>query len=169
MLSPSVFRKPLTVAIRSVAATVALAIVTVSPLCAQNSQPGPQAEMEMMNASRPFRATADAFVAAAAKGDTVAVEQMISPNMRQRAGADAVRRVVAMQVLPFFADYKETARSVTVTQTSDQFGSAGFTFYMYSTPKNGEQRPFVLYVVNEGGKPVIANVLVDRLVEGRHK
>jgi hypothetical protein len=29
-------------------------------------------------------------------------------------------------------------------------------------------RPFVIHVIDEGGAKVVANVLVDRLVEGRH-
>jgi hypothetical protein len=57
------------------------------------------------------------------------------------------------------------ARSVTVARTA---GVTGFAFYMYMVSKTGELRPFVIYVVEEGGAKVVANVLVDRLVEGRH-
>jgi hypothetical protein len=30
-------------------------------------------------------------------------------------------------------------------------------------------KPFTVYVVAEGGKPVVANIVPDRLVEGRHR
>ena len=68
-------------------------------------------------------------------------------------------------MLPFFAPFQEFARSVSVTRTADV---PGFAFYMYMVAKTGEMRPFVIYVIEEGGAQVVANVLVDRLVEGRH-
>jgi hypothetical protein len=126
--------------------------------------------LAMSEAEGAFRGAVDAFVAAAIAGDTARVATMISPSMRERAGREAVQRVVTTQVLPFFADAASLGRSVTVTNTTDQFGHTGFAYYLYATAKgSGEQRPFVLYVVAEGGKPVVANVLVNRLVEGRHR
>ncbi|HZT49414.1 MAG TPA: hypothetical protein VFA64_15675 [Hyphomicrobiaceae bacterium] len=68
-------------------------------------------------------------------------------------------------MLPFFAPFKEVGRSVTVTRTAD---APGFAFYMYMVSKTDEFRPFVIYVIEEGGAKVVANVLVDRFVEGRH-
>jgi hypothetical protein len=40
---------------------------------------------------------------------------------------------------------------------------------MYILAKTGELRPFVVYVVNENGRTVVANVLTDHLVPDRHK
>src|SRR6185295_12363303 len=67
--------------------------------------------------------------------------------------------------LPFFAPYKELARSVSITRTADV---TGFAFYMYMVSKTDELRPFVIYVIEEESAKVVANVLVDRVVEGRH-
>jgi hypothetical protein len=53
----------------------------------------------------------------------------------------------------------------TVTRTAD---IPGFVFYMYMETKADELRPFVIYVVEEGGTKVAANVLVDHLVPDRH-
>jgi hypothetical protein len=39
---------------------------------------------------------------------------------------------------------------------------------MYMVSKTDELRPFVIYVIEEEGAKVVANVLVDRVVEGRH-
>jgi hypothetical protein len=90
---------------------------------------------------------------------------MLSPAVVARTGAEAVERFLAGEVLAFFAPYKELARSVSVTRTADV---RGFAFYMYMVSATGELRPFVIYVIEEGGAKVVANVLVDRLVEGRH-
>jgi hypothetical protein len=68
-------------------------------------------------------------------------------------------------VLPFFASCKELARSVSVTRTADV---KGFAFYMYIISEMGELHPFVIYVIEEGGAKVVANALINRLVEGRH-
>ena len=68
-------------------------------------------------------------------------------------------------MLPFFGQLKEIAGSVTVTRTAEV---TGFVFYMYLVASTGELRPFVIYVVEEGGAKVVANVLVDHFVAGRH-
>lgn len=127
-----------------------------------------QAELEMMQAEAAFRGTVDTFVTAAVAGDAARVADMISPNMRERAGEAAVAAVMSGQVVPFFAGTKQLG-ALTVTTTTDQFGSQGFTYYTYAIGADGQPKPFVLYVVREGDRIVVANVLVDRYVEGRHR
>lgn len=128
--------------------------------------------LEMQAHSEAFRAVADSFVTVAARGDAELVASMISPNLAAQAGAEAVANVVATQVLPFFGEYAATVPDVTITQTTDQFGSSGYAYYMWMQPKEGaepaEPKPFVLYVVQEGDQIVIGNILVDHYVEGRH-
>ena len=123
----------------------------------------------MPTEAAPFRKVAEQFVAAAAAGKGATLVEMLSPNIKERAGADAVRSTMEGQVLPFFADHASIGNSTTITNTTDASGNAGFAFYMWSVPKSGEQKPFVVYVVNENGKTVIANILVNRFVEGRHQ
>jgi hypothetical protein len=112
-----------------------------------------------------YRSVAEEFVAAAARGDKMKTARMLSPATAAKAGADGVDRFLAGEVLPFFAPFQEFARSVSVTRTAD---APGFAFYMYMVEKTGEMRPFVIYVIEEGGARVVANVLVDMFVEGRH-
>jgi hypothetical protein len=112
-----------------------------------------------------FRRVADEFIDAAAAGDANKVTRMLSAKVRERTGADNVQRYVVGQLLPFFAPFKELAESVTITPTADV---AGFVFYMYMVSGNDELHPFVIYVIQEEGSKVVANVLVDKFVEGRH-
>ena len=112
-----------------------------------------------------FRRIADEFIDAAAAGDANKVTRMLSAKLRERAGADNVQRYVVGQLLPFFAPFKELAKSVTITPTADV---AGFVFYMYMVSGSDELHPFVIYVIQEEGSKVVANVLVDKFVEGRH-
>jgi len=112
-----------------------------------------------------FRAVAVAFVTAAAAGNQHKLVDMLSRTIVAQTGAEAVERFLTEEVLAFFAPYKELARSVSVTRTAD---ARGFVFYMYMVSAKDELHPFVIYVIEEGGTNVVANVLVDRLVEGRH-
>jgi hypothetical protein len=120
---------------------------------------------EMPVQQEPFRRVVEEFIAAAAGGDSSKIGQMISPDIASRTGPEAVERYITGQVLPFFAEFKEIAGSVTVTRTAD---AVGFAFYMYMVSRTNELRPFVIYVIEESGAKVIANALVDYFVDGRH-
>src|SRR5262245_57112417 len=112
-----------------------------------------------------FRGFADEFIAAAVAGDAAKMTRMISPSVAARTGREAVARYLADHVLPFFAEYKELGRSISITGTQ---GAAGNTFYMYMVAKTNDLRPFVVQVIEEDGARVVSNVLVDNFVEGRH-
>lgn len=157
-------RRPPIALLGAAAAAAMLAPWTAgAPLRAQD-RPGLAPALEMAAQEEPFRRVAEAFVAAAAAGDTRRAEAMISPAAAARTGPEGVQRYLAGAVLPFFAPFREIARSVTVTRTAEV---TGFAYYMYMVSAGGELRPFVIYVV-EGGAKVVANILVDRFVEGRH-
>jgi hypothetical protein len=120
---------------------------------------------EMAAQEEPFRKAADEFMAAAAAGDAARAARMISPAVAAKAGPEVIDRFLTGEVLPFFAQFKEIGNSITVTRTA---GIPGFVFYMYMVTKADELRPFVIYVVEEGGVKGVANVLVDHLVKDRH-
>jgi hypothetical protein len=112
-----------------------------------------------------FRGVAEAFITAAAADNRRKLADMLSPAVVGRTGARSLERFLAEEVLAFFNPYKELARSASVTRTADV---RGFAFYMDMVSVTGELHPFVIYVIEERGAKVVANVLVDRLVEGRH-
>ncbi len=81
-----------------------------------------------------------------------------------------MQRVLQTQILPLFAQGRAPGRSVTITRTTDAAGSQGFAFCMWLLPAaGGQRRPFALYTVLEDGRPVVANIVPDRLVAGRHQ
>jgi hypothetical protein len=126
--------------------------------------------IQMSEDAAPLRRVADEFVVLALAGDGTAVRRMLSPNLVERLGEASVQRALQQQILPFFAQGRGTARSVTITRTTDAAGSQGFAFYMWLAPAaGGDARPFTLYTVREGGRIVVANIVPDRLVEGRHQ
>lgn len=127
------------------------------------------ADLRMAEDAAPMRRVVDVFVARALAGDAASTSAMLSRALVERMGQPAAMKAMQEQVLPFFARGGEIGRSVTVTRTTDAAGQTGFAFYLWLVRGPGERRPFAVYVVNEGGNPVVANVVPDRLVEGRHQ
>lgn len=128
------------------------------------------ADLRMAQDAAPMRAAADAFSARAMAGDRAAVLAMLSPALVARMGPDAAARVIDSQILPFFQRGRGVGRSTTVTRTTDANGGAGFAFYQWLEMRDGgEARPFTLYIVREQERLVVANVVPDRLVAGRHR
>ena len=149
---------------------LAAALLQVPSLAAaQVATPG-AADLRMAQDSEPFRRTADAFVASAMAGDAARTQAMLSPALVARSGEAAIRRALDAQILPFFVQGSRPDKSVTVTRTTDAAGQQGFAFYMWLQGADAStQRPFTVYVVEEQGRYTVANVVPDRLVEGRHR
>lgn len=167
MTATTAFSRPCRIALIMLAlAATAPALVATSPgnpAMAQTRAGAP--DLSMAGQQDAYRSVAEEFVAAAARGDKAKTSRMLSPATASKVGVEAVERFLAGEVLPFFAPFQEFARSVSITRTAD---APGFAFYMYMVEKTGEMRPFVIYVIEEGGTKVVANVLVDHFVEDRH-
>ena len=149
---------------------LAAALLQVPALAAAQGAPSVAADLQMAQDAAPFRRTADAFVASALAGDAARTQSMLSPALVARSGEQAIRRALDTQILPFFARGKAPGKSVTVTRTTDAAGQQGFAFYMWlQGTDTSTQRPFTVYVVEEEGRFTVANVVPDRLVEGRHR
>lgn len=154
----------------ALALALAAAGAAAPPAQAQASAAEVAADLRMAQEAAPMRATAEAFAARAMAGERDAVLALLSPALVARIGHDTAQRVLDAQILPFFQRGRQIGRSTTVTRTTDAAGSSGFAFYQWLEPRDGgAARPFTLYVVREQGRLVVANVVPDRLVEGRHR
>lgn len=151
----------------TLATFVALAIGMAAPAHAAGDI---AADLQMMAESQPFRQAADRFVAHAMAGDLDGTRAMLSEQLVARSGEASIRRALEAQIVPFFRAGRAPGRSVTVTQTTDAAGQRGYAFYMWMQQEGGApRRPFTVYVVREGERLVVGNVVPDRLVEGRHR
>ena len=149
---------------------LAAALLQLPAPAAAQAAPSIAADLQMAQDAAPFRRAADAFVASALAGDAARTQAMLSPALVGRSGEAAIRRALETQILPFFAKGKAPGKSVTVTRTTDAAGQQGFAFYMWLQGADAAaQRPFTVYVVEEQGRHTVANVVPDRLVEGRHR
>jgi hypothetical protein len=153
-------------------APIAILGLASIPVCAQSpgQAPAPRQGPSVSAFPTPahvelFQHAAEEFIAAAAAGDMPKARQMISPATASASGPEAIERYLTTQVLPFFAEFKSLGKSVTISRTAD---AVGFVFYMYMVSSADKLRPFVVYVTEEDGAKVIANILVDHFVEGRH-
>lgn len=150
-----------------VALSAALLALLTTPILAATDV---AADLRMAEDSRAHRQSADDFIAKAMAGNAAAAQAMLSANLVARIGADGARQALQQQILPFFAQGQQLGRSTTVTRTTDGSGSTGFAFYLWLQPKaGGEALPFTVYVVDEGGRRVVANIVPNRLVPGRHQ
>lgn len=127
-------------------------------------------DLRMANDSAPFRQAADQFITRAIAADLPGSFAMLSRALVERSGDAAIRQALQAQILPFFRRGRGVGRSVTVTHTTDAAGQQGFAFYFWMEYTDGTTaRPFTVYMVNEQGRMAVANIVPDRLIEGRHR
>jgi hypothetical protein len=123
--------------------------------------------LNMQAESKPYKVLADWAVARLRAGDAKAVMDRFSPNFMQHLGRPAVERAFREQMVPFFAGSANVGNGTTITKTHDGFGSEGFAFYFtLNGPEKG--KPFVLYVVNEKGNLVVANIVLNKTYADIH-
>lgn len=127
------------------------------------------ADLRMAEDAAAMRRVADRFIARALAGDAQGSAALLSRALVERIGAPAATQAMQQRILPFFAQGGEVGRSTTIARTTDAAGQSGFAFYLWLVGPQGEARPFTVYVVEERGRVVVANVVPDRLVEGRHQ
>jgi hypothetical protein len=123
--------------------------------------------LTMQAEAQPYEALADWAVERLRAGDAKAVMDRFSPNFMQHLGRPAVERAFREQMLPFFKGGAGTGDPVTITKTHDGFGSQGFAFY-FDLNGAGKGKPFVLYVVNEKGNLVVANIVLNKTYADLH-
>jgi hypothetical protein len=110
-----------------------------------------------------------AAVSALSAGDAGTFKALLSPNFLAALDEATVDGVIASQLIPFFSDFAAPGSTTYITDTQDQFGSAGLAFYTSLVTNAGEERPFVIYMVEEDGRLVVANLLVNTTFEDMHE
>ena len=149
--------------------TLQLAACLLLSPAAQGMPDAVAQDLQMAADSAPFRAAADGFIAHAMAGDLDGMLALLSRQLVARIGEPAARQALQAQIGPFFQRGGRPGNAVTVTRTTDAAGQPGFAFYMWlQDAAGGTARPFTVYVVREQGRLVVANLVPDRRVEGRH-
>jgi hypothetical protein len=115
-----------------------------------------------------FRTLLDTAVAALAVGDGARFAQLLSPNLLHAAGSARIDTVLQEQLLPFFRESADLSNQMTITHATDMYGNDGLAFYTAIRTRAGQARPFVGYIVEEAGRAVVANLLVNTTYEEMH-
>jgi hypothetical protein len=123
--------------------------------------------LEMQEKSAPFREKAEWVVQQLISGNITGFKENFSPNFIRQLGMEEVENVCNTHFLPFFSGAEKISNSATVTLTTDAFGSTGYAFYL-SVLKQNIEKPFVIYMVSEDNRIVVANLLPNKTYEDMH-
>jgi hypothetical protein len=159
--------------LHTVLLALCVVLVSMQTAQAQSAATAPAdvaADLRMTEDAAPMRAAAEHFTARAMAGNQRDTLAMLSPALVSRLGRDNVAQAMQTQIVPFFQRGRGIGRSTTITRTTDAAGHSGFAFYQWLEMRDGSPaRPFTVYVVREDDRVVVANIVPDRLVEGRHR
>ncbi|QHT71201.1 hypothetical protein GXP67_33390 [Rhodocytophaga rosea] len=123
--------------------------------------------LEMQEDSAPFREKAEWVVQLLISGNITGFKENFSPNFLRQLGAAEVEKVCTTIFLPFFSGAEKLSNSATVTMTTDAFGSTGYAFYL-SFINQHEEKHFVIYMVSEDNRIVVANLLPNKTYQDMH-
>jgi hypothetical protein len=106
------------------------------------------------------------LIAALRDGDEDVIRSMLSSTMLTRTerelGTDAIHRIISERFIPYFSDFASLDSTVNSVRTKDAEGHEGLAFFRSFTNTAGEEKPFVVYVINEGSKVVIGNLVLNK-------
>lgn len=118
--------------------------------------------------ARPYIQFVDQVVEILVAGDGKGFRDLLSPTGMAAATPEQVDAFVNGQVLPFFADFGAPGPNVSIRRTKNPAGLTGLAFYTSFTSTGGQDKPFVMYVVEEGGRLVVGNLLVGKTFQDLH-
>ena len=127
------------------------------------AQQGPYvADPAMQEKAQPYIAFADQIVAALSTGQSGAFRASLSPTFIKSTSAEELNAFVDRQVVPFFSDYVAPSGRPTIAPIRHPQGLEGFAFFRSFTTKDGQEKPFALYVLEEDGRLVVGNLVLGR-------
>jgi hypothetical protein len=112
-----------------------------------------------------YGAVADKAVDALVRGDAKSFKDMLSPGTikREQRGADAVDVIIKERFMPFFQDFSKMSPTSHAFPTFRGIDSVkGVGFARSFTARDGTDRFFVIFVLEEAGKLTIGNLLLNK-------
>lgn len=101
-----------------------------------------------------------------ARGDAEGFKKLLSRNLiaetERELGRGKVDFIINERFIPFFSDLESLDSAAPTTSTRDAHGSKGIAVFRTFVNKEGLQKPFVIYVLDEDGKLVIGNLLLNK-------
>jgi hypothetical protein len=101
-----------------------------------------------------------------AKGDEIGLRKLLSPSMMSRSeselGKAKVDLMIRQQFLGFFEDFHHLSANVHSTKTYDAAKRPGLAIFRSFLNEAGEEKPFVMYVIEENDSLVVGNILINK-------
>ena len=98
--------------------------------------------------------------------DADGFKALLSRNLiavtNRELGRGKIDFIIRERYIPFFSDFERLDTSANTTTTRDAHGSQGMAFFSSFTNTRGIQKPFVVYVLDEDGKLVVGNLLINK-------
>jgi hypothetical protein len=105
----------------------------------------------------------DEATTALIRGDGKAFRAVLSPGTikREQRGDRAVDDVIYERFIPFFSGFRYFSQNVQTISTRDIDGHEGLAIARSFFTADGKEHFFVIYVLEEGDKLTIGNILID--------
>lgn len=105
----------------------------------------------------------DRAIAALVDGDGKTFRAYLSPGTikREQRGPDAVNTIINDRFIPFFKDFQKFSYTVNTIATRDIDGNKGLALARSFYTKEGTEKFFVIYVLDEQGTLTIGNLLLN--------
>lgn len=105
----------------------------------------------------------DRAIAALVDGDGPTFRAYLSPGTikREQRGPEAVNTIINDRFIPFFKDFQKFSYTVNTIATKDIDGNKGLALARSFYTKEGTEKFFVIYVLDEQGTLTIGNLLLN--------
>jgi hypothetical protein len=130
----------------------------------------PTPEFEDDYRARPdkYSVLVEEAVDALVKEDAERFRKLLSPSLVKRTeaamGRGAIDTIIKERFVPFFSDFAALTDAVETLPTRDADGHEGLALFRSFRTEDEEQRPFAIYLLNEDGKLVVGNLLLNKLL-----
>lgn len=143
-------------------ATIAPCVTTILPLSAVYAE----GQKIGKYSSDDYQEFVETAVRILAQGDERALRRLLSPSMMNRSeselGKTKVDLMIRQQFLGFFDDFHHLSANVHSTKTYDASKRPGLAIFRSFLNEEGEEKPFVMYVIEENEELVLGNILINK-------
>lgn len=101
------------------------------------------------------------------RGDAVGFRSMLSEATiaSENRGAGTIDTIIKSRFIPFFSEFVRLTDTVSTMATHDAGNNPGLAICRTFETTSGQERPFVVYVINQGGYYVVGNLLINKTFE----
>jgi hypothetical protein len=101
-----------------------------------------------------------------AQGQSEEFRALLSPSMLRRSekqlGETVIETIIKERYVPFFKTFHHFNPTVASMKTSDADGHRGVAVFRTFVDQVDQERPFVVYVLEEEGELVVGNLLINK-------